>query len=154
MDLRGDGALVSVPDGATILDACDRAGRYVPRLCTYPGIGCSCELGVACGLCAVEVGSNGSKAEPVLALACSTPARPTMHVTTSGPGLHSDRLLRLAAVLQYHPHVCLSCPHRDGCTRAECTFGYPEEARCCAEFGKCEFGKLVAYVDPGLEVRR
>lgn len=153
MQVRVDGIPVSVPDGASILDACDLAGRYVPRLCVYPGVGCSYELGVSCGLCVVEE-SRGPKAEPVFVNACSTPARAAMSITTTGPNLHGQRLRRLAAILEHHPHVCLSCPQRDGCSRQECTFGYPEEARCCAEFGKCELGKLAAYVDPGVEIRR
>ena len=59
MDLRVDGLAVSVPEGATVLEACDAAGRYVPRLCSYPGLGCGGELGVSCGLCVVLVGGGG-----------------------------------------------------------------------------------------------
>ncbi len=154
MEVRIDGIRVSVPEGCTILQACDQAGRYVPRLCSYPGLGCSCELGVWCGLCAVEIEGSGHLADPVPVLACSTPAKPGMVVITSGPALHSVRLHRLAAILDHHPHICLSCPDRDGCSRQECTYGVPEEARCCAEFGRCELGKLVAYIDPGLQLRR
>lgn len=154
MQLRIDGLPVSVPDGATILEACDQAGRYVPRLCSYPGLGCACELGLSCGLCAVLVDINGHGDDQESVLACSTSARPGMSVTTSGPELYAVRLRRLAAVLSHHPHICLSCPDRDGCTREECTYGNPVEARCCNEFGRCEFGKLVGYVDAGLELRR
>jgi ferredoxin len=44
----------------------------------------------------------------------------------------------------------LSCPDRHGCSRDECTYGNPPEARCCSEFGRCELGRLVEYVDPEL----
>jgi NADH dehydrogenase/NADH:ubiquinone oxidoreductase subunit G len=152
VEVQIDGVRLDVAEGATILEACDAAGRYVPRLCYFPGAGCACELGVSCGLCAVEVEGRRGVSEP--ALACLTPAKAGMRVTTSGPTLRAERLRRLAAILERHPHICLSCPHRDGCTRLECTFGHPEEARCCAEFGRCELGKLVAHVDPALEVRR
>jgi predicted molibdopterin-dependent oxidoreductase YjgC len=147
VEVRIDGIPVTVRDGASILDACDAAGRYVPRLCSYPGLGSACEMGVSCGVCAVEVLDL-----PVQA--CCTLARPGMSVTTLGPEIRAERLRRLAAVLNTHPHICLSCPDRDGCTRQECTYGVPEEARCCDEFGRCEFGKLVTYLDPGLQLRR
>ena len=163
MELRVDGATVSVPDGATVLAACDAAGRYVPRLCSYPGLGSPCELGVSCGLCVVRLDDaenrgpdRGSGPHPGSAtvLACSSPARPGLEVTTQSPELRAARLARLAAVLSRHPHICLSCPDRDGCTREECTFGIPKEARCCSEFGRCELGKVVAHADPGVELPR
>lgn len=154
MELRVDGILVKVPDGTTILDACDRAGRYVPRLCFHPGIGCASELGVSCGVCVVEIEDAGRRGDLRTALACSAPAERGMSVTTYGPDLHTERLRRLAAIIEQHPHICLSCPQRDGCSREECTFGHLVEARCCTEFGRCELGKLVAYVDPALELKR
>jgi NADH dehydrogenase/NADH:ubiquinone oxidoreductase subunit G len=153
VELLVDGLCVIVPDGATVLEACDLAGHYVPRLCSYPGLGCSCDLGVSCGLCAVVVG-GGSDAGAARSLACTTPARPGMRVTTEGPELHAERLARLSAVLDRHPHICLTCPDRDGCTRLECTSGIPVEARCCDEFGRCEIGKLIAYGDAGVELPR
>lgn len=87
-------------------------------------------------------------------LACCTAAQPGMEVATDDPALRSERLERLAELLSRHPHVCLSCPDRDGCTRQECTFGIAVEARCCDEFGRCEFGRLVAFVDAGGELPR
>ncbi len=160
MKLRVDGLAVHASEGATVLEACDRAGRYVPRLCSYPGLGCPCscergpesggfaepdEVAAACGLCAVRIDSGG-EGEAVV-LACCTTALPGMEVVTDDPALESERLERLAEILARHPHICLSCPDRDGCTREECTFGIPVEARCCDEFGRCELGRLVAYVD-------
>ena len=153
MKVRIDGVSVIVPEGATLLQACDQAGRYVPRLCSYPGLGCADELGVSCGLCTVHIDNHG-RDDQALVLACATAARPDMSVSTSGPALYAERLRRLADILNQHPHICLSCPDRDGCTREECTFGNPVEARCCREFGRCELGKLVAHVDAGLELKR
>ena len=166
MELRVDGLAVSVSDGTTVLEACDRAGRCVPRLCSYPGLGCTCGCGrapeggghdkgeqtaAACGLCAVRI--HGGDGEATV-LACCTAPRPGMEVVTDDAALRSQRLERLTELLTLHPHICLSCPDRDGCTRQECTFGIVVEARCCDEFGRCEFGRLVAYVDPGEDVPR
>ena len=74
--MRIDGQVVTAEPGATILEACDAAGLYVPRLCHYPGLGCAAcatprttaatsgepagsgkpARAVECGLCAVEAG--------------------------------------------------------------------------------------------------
>lgn len=171
MELRVDGLAVCVHEGATVLDACDRAGRYVPRLCSYPELGCPCGSGrapeaggdyereettEACGLCAVRLdgGGQGGGDGAVTVLACCTAAEPGMEIVTDDTVSRNERLERLAGLLARHPHICLSCPDRDGCTREECTFGIAVEARCCGEFGRCEFGKLVAYVDLGEELPR
>ena len=40
LDVRVDGETVTVDEEATVLEACDAAGHYVPRLCHYPGLAC------------------------------------------------------------------------------------------------------------------
>ena len=144
-------AAVTVPAGTTLLEACDAAGSYVPRLCWYPGLRCpACAdgAGAECGLCAVRLGDDS------VALACCTAALEGSRVVTDDPELRALRLERLAAILVRHPHICLSCPDREGCSRNECTYGHPPEARCCERFGSCELGRLVEYVDAGLALRR
>lgn len=152
-----DGVAVTVGAEATVLEACDSAGRYVPRLCHYPGLadgtGGEDTLGepvpsTRCGLCVVRLG-DGS-----MSLACSTRVIPGMEVTTDDPGLQALRRERLALILAGHPHICLSCPDRDGCARDECSYGNPPESRCCDEFGRCELGRLVDWLDPGLVIPR
>lgn len=144
LELRVDGVAVTVPAGTALLEVCDRAGRYVPRLCYYPGLDCCSRAGMGgleCGLCAVRLRDGG------VVLACVTPAAPGTEVITDDPEIHALRLERLANILTRHPHVCLACPDRDGCYRDECTYGHPPEARCCDELGRCELGKLVSFVD-------
>jgi len=142
---------VTVTTGTALLDVCDRAGRYVPRLCYYPGLDCCARAGVGgveCGLCAVRLQDG------CVALACVTPAAPGTDVITDDPELRALRLARLSSILARHPHVCLTCPDRDGCYRDQCTYGYPPEARCCDELGRCELGSLVAFVDPDRTLAR
>jgi ferredoxin len=145
VSVRVDGATITVEAGSSILAACDAAGRYVPRLCFLPGVEGGprrdCD-GTGCGLCVVRM-NDGSTA-----LACCTVAIAGAGVTTDHPELRALRSERLAAILTRHPHICLSCPDRDGCARDECLHGNPPEARCCDEFGRCELGRLVAFVDP------
>lgn len=159
VEIYVDGRPIRAEEGTTLLEVCDAAGIYVPRLCAYPGLGCCAGSDVGgeeCGLCVVRtaVGDDGGVPGPATAtaLACRTPVRPGMHVVTLDEGLAQQRLDRLAAIMAGHPQVCLTCPHREGCARDSCTFGYPVEARCCQEFGHCEIGRLCAYLDPAGEV--
>ena len=155
VEIRIDGQAWAAAPGATILEVCDQAGRYVPRLCYYPGLGCAgCAApgdpaaATECGLCAVELGGDS------VVLACSTPATAGVEVSTDTPRLWARRLEGLAAILARHPHVCLSCPDAEGCSRDQCTYGNPPEARCCGEFGRCELSRLTAWIDPGLQLPR
>ncbi len=104
--------------------------------------------GVPCGLCAVRV------ADGTIALACSIAVTAEVSVATDEPELRMLRAERLAVILARHPHVCLSCPERDGCNRDQCVHGHPMEARCCDELGRCELGKVVAFVDPQVLIPR
>ncbi len=127
---------IEVPSGSSILDACDRAGVYVPRLCAYPGLE---PLG-DCGLCFVKVDGVAARR------ACSVTVAQGMHIDTRDEEALGFRAGSMKAILGDHPHVCLVCPERDGCSRDECTYGEPPEARCCDEFGRCEIAKVASYV--------
>jgi predicted molibdopterin-dependent oxidoreductase YjgC len=130
-----DGLEVEVAAGSSILDACDRAGVYVPRLCAHPGL----EALGDCGLCFVKV-------EDAARRACSVVVRSGMRVDTHDEEVLGFRTGSMKAILGDHPHVCLACPLRDGCGRDECTYGEPPEARCCDEFGRCEIAKVAEHV--------
>lgn len=151
LDVYVDGVRVSLRTGVSLLEACDAAGRYVPRLCFHPAVGpdrypdgCRAE----CGLCLVRVDDG-----PTI-LACCTEAYDGVAVSTDDPELRRLRAERLGALLARHPHVCLSCPDREGCSRDQCVHGNPPEARCCDELGRCEVGRIVASVDPQVRIPR
>ncbi|MHB1343228.1 MAG: 2Fe-2S iron-sulfur cluster-binding protein [Thermoleophilia bacterium] len=131
-----DGAGATVPAGSSIMDACDLAGVYVPRLCAYPGLQ---PLG-DCGLCFVKVDGGAARR------ACSVTVAPGMVVDTRDDEARGFRLGSMKTILGDHPHVCLSCPQRDGCDRIECLYGEPVAARCCGAFGHCEIGAVAAFV--------
>jgi ferredoxin len=137
-----DGTSVVAPAGATIMAACDLAGVYVPRLCAYPGL----SQGGDCGLCFVRVEGGGSAEGGEARRACSVKAVDGMVVSTTDPQALTFRRNSMADILGDHPHVCLTCPLRDGCDRNECMYGNPPQVRCCGEFGRCEIAKVAAYV--------
>ena len=77
-----DGREVTIPEGATILNACKAAGTDVPTLCyleTLTPVN-------ACRLCVVEV--EGAR---VLAPACSRRVEPGMKVHTNSPRVRTSR---------------------------------------------------------------
>ncbi|GAB2911583.1 2Fe-2S iron-sulfur cluster-binding protein [Nonomuraea fastidiosa] len=73
IDVEIDGETVRVPEGSTILDACQAAGKDVPTLC----YGDTLTPKNACRVCVVEV--EGAR---TLAPACSRKAEPGMKVGT------------------------------------------------------------------------
>jgi len=72
--------------------------------------------------------------------------RSRMVVVTNSDRLRSTRQDRLMPYVAEHPHACLTCAQREGCTREPCSSNVPVEERCCPLLGRCEFEKVVAYV--------
>ena len=158
-----DGLTIEVPANATILDATARAEVYVPTLCFHPdlagmpwpqsvesvhqgrvtrygppGVG-----GPGCGLCVVEVEGRAD-----LATACHARVAPGMVVQTGTERVRAERQAAFSAILASHPHACLSCPERKGCTRETCPTSVPPAERCCALLGRCAIEELHDYLAP------
>ncbi len=86
VELEIDGAPVSVPEGATILDACEAAGIATPTLC----YGETLRPANVCRVCVVEL--EGARA---LAPACSRLVEPGMKVRTDSERVRQSRKLVL-----------------------------------------------------------
>ena len=148
LQLTIDGKKIEAPAGVSLLNAATAAGVYIPTLCAHPDLPPRCRAGDCqdgksggCTLCVVEVvGESG------LRNACSLTVRAGMAVTTNSATIQRERQTHLARILGNHPHVCLTCPQRDGCSRTSCSFGNPVEARCCSIFGNCELRKISDYI--------
>ncbi|MCL2346179.1 MAG: FAD-dependent oxidoreductase [Desulfobulbus sp.] len=147
VQLTIDGKTVEAPEGSSILNAATAAGLYIPALCAHPDLppaqqrGCGDQGDGGCNLCLVEVeGTVG------LVKACSLPVRAGMTVRSDSPAVNKARQDNLAKILGPHPHVCLTCPLREGCSRSQCSFGNPPETRCCSIFSSCELRKVADYI--------
>jgi NADP-reducing hydrogenase subunit HndD len=81
-----DGQEVTVPQGSTILQACQALGVEVPTLCWWPTL----EPKGACRLCVVEV--EGSR---TLVPACARTLEPGMKVHTQSPRVRTSRRMVL-----------------------------------------------------------
>ena len=96
-----DGAAVTVPEGATVLDAVRAAGVSIPHLCKdpdQPAIG-------ACRSCLVDI--EGARPYPA---SCYTPAREGMVVRTDSEGVERVRrgVLALTLGMGARPHATIA----------------------------------------------
>jgi ferredoxin len=135
--LKIDGQDVTARHGMTVLEAAGKADIYIPKLCNHPDLA---PFG-ACRLCITKI--EGMKGLPC---ACTTPVTNDMVVTTNDDQLSELRKEILSLLLEEHPHACLSCAQKEGCTREPCSTNVPVDERCCPKFGSCELQKVVEYV--------
>ena len=142
VSLTIDGRQVSAPAGASLLSAAHSAGIYIPALCAHPDLpSCAGDDGAGCKVCLIEIeGQPGSRTS------CSVPVTADVKVWTNSPALLLQRQAILAKILGDHPHVCLTCPQREGCSRTQCSYGNPVEQRCCDIFNSCELRKVSDYI--------
>jgi len=155
-----DGRRIEASPQMTLLQAARAAGIYLPSLCSHPslpvdslpasdrvyrGLESICpdlpEPVSGCGLCVVEVDGE-SDCLP----ACKTPVRPGMSVQAGTAQVRLLRQQNLSRILATHPHACLTCAQRHGCSRTQCSSNVPESERCCDQLGHCELEKVAAYV--------
>lgn len=128
---------VAAARGMTVMEAAREAGVYIPALCNHPELH---PFG-ACRLCIVKI--RDMKGLPT---ACTTPVSLGMVVETDNDELSKLRKEVLSLILEDHPHACLNCAQREGCTREPCSTNVPADERCCSKFGNCELQKVVEYV--------
>ncbi len=101
-----DGQGVSVPKGATVLDAIRRVGLYVPTLCHDPEL----KPYGACRLCIVHI--EGLRGLPT---SCTTPAQEGMVVQTETEEIRKVRKTIMELAIANHPSDCLVCEKNQEC---------------------------------------
>jgi len=158
-----DNKEVEVEKGKTVLQAAQSAGIYIPALCAHPdlppapGLKASSVIYLGgkayhssgpgmefqgCRLCLVEV--EGMKELPT---SCNLPAAEGMAVHTNTPRVQELRRENLKAILLKHPHACLTCKQREGCSPFEsCPNSIPIKERCCSKLGYCELQAVVEFI--------
>jgi formate dehydrogenase beta subunit len=152
-----------VEEGTTILEAARKIDIYIPTICYHPDLPTpnkaksmeavyrSDERVVGdpsekefegCRLCLVQV--EGQKD---LILSCCTPVSDGMKVYTETEQVREARKVELMRILAKHPHACLICAQKEGCTTEPCSTNVPVEERCCPQFGNCELERVAKYVE-------
>ncbi len=135
-----DGKEVEVESGATVLEAAQKAGVYIPTLCYHPDL----QPFGGCRLCIVEIENMRG-----LPTACTTPAAEGMKVTTGTAQLNELRRSFLQLILTEHPHACLTCERRERCGPNDiCLRNVAVDERCvtCPKNQHCELQNLVDYI--------
>ena len=134
---------VEVEKGATVLEAAQAAGIYIPTLCYHPDL---LPYG-ACRLCIVEI--ENMRGFPT---SCTTPAADGMVVKTDTEQLGILRRDYLQLILTEHPNACLTCDRREHCGPNDiCLRNVSVTERCvtCPNNGQCELQKLADYIGVG-----
>lgn len=151
----------TVPDSFSVRRTATKNGIYVPGLCSHPELNPFKPFSWSekiwhgeseiehdssdaefphCNLCMVSIDGG----EPVRA--CSTQVTEGMQIRTAGEDIILARKKALREILAFHPHVCLTCPQREGCDRVQCSMDVPVQERCCELLGRCEIGLVSDFV--------
>ncbi len=157
-----DGRQIEAAEGQTVLQAALADDIYIPHLCHHPDLppfnavppAEACFRGKeefrsdsadsaweGCGLCFVR---DETTEEDIRS--CATPAREGMKILITSPQLEALRRQNLSFILAAHPHACLTCAQREGCSLTQCSSNVPEDERCCPRFDACELRKVAEYV--------
>ncbi len=111
-----DGIVVDVPNGSNVLQACEAAGKEIPRFCYHD------RLSVAgnCRMCLVEI----EKAPPKPISSCSWPVADGMVVHTDSVMVRNARRAVMEFLLINHPLDCPICDQGGECDLQDQAMGY------------------------------
>ena len=110
-----DGIQVTVPKGATVLEAAEQAGIFIPTFCHDPEL----SRPGACRICVVEI--PGARNLPA---SCVTEATEGMVVYTASEAVIEARKTNLELLLANHPEDCLTCHKNGECKLQEYAYIY------------------------------
>ena len=120
LNVTVNGIAVSVPKGATILEAARKAGVEIPTLCYMKEKN---EIG-ACRICVVEAtGARG------LVTACVYPVTDGMVINTNTPKVREARKTTLELILSTHDKNCLSCSRSTNCELQKLCYEYGVDSK-------------------------
>jgi formate dehydrogenase beta subunit len=143
IELTIDGVNVEVEKGATVLEAAQSAGIYIPTLCYHPDL---LPYG-GCRLCIVEI--ENMRGFPS---SCTTPATAGMVVRTNTDQIKKLRQDFIGLILTEHPSACLTCERRERCSPYDiCLRNVAVTERCvvCPNNKQCDLQNLVDYIGIG-----
>lgn len=99
-----DGVEVEASNGQTVIEACDAAGVYIPRLCFHPDL----EPSGTCRVCTCKINGRDSAA-------CVTPAAAGMAIQNDTPLLTADRRAIIEMLFVEGNHPCPYCVASGDC---------------------------------------
>ncbi len=114
-----DGKEIEVAQGATVMDAAQLAGIYIPHFCYHKKL----SIAANCRMCLVEV-EKAPKPLP----ACATPVTDGMKVLTHSPKAVTAQKGVMEFLLINHPLDCPICDQGGECQLQDLAVGYGESA--------------------------
>jgi NADPH-dependent glutamate synthase beta subunit-like oxidoreductase len=161
-----DGRSIEADSGRTIIAVARENGIYIPSICHHPDLPPFENLPLAdrvfrggtaydnepldpddlaglegCGLCMVE-----AKGQDQPVKACRTLVTGGMSIRTDSEQLRHLRQQNLIPIMARHPHACVTCAQREGCSLEDCSSNTAKEDRCCPKFHNCELRKVAEFV--------
>jgi len=114
--LKVDGVEIEVPQGVTVLQACELAGKEIPRFCYHE------RLAIAgnCRMCLVEVKPGPPKPQA----SCALPAADNQEIFTQTPMVKKAREGVMEFLLINHPLDCPICDQGGECDLQDQSLAY------------------------------
>ena len=100
-NVKVDGVELEVPDGLTVLQACEMAGAEIPRFCYHERL----SIAGNCRMCLVEV----KPGPPKPAASCALPVGDGMEIFTDSEMVRKARHGVMEFLLINHPLDCPIC---------------------------------------------
>ena len=111
-----DGAEIEVPQGATVLQACELAGKEIPRFCYHERL----SIAGNCRMCLVEVAPGPPKPQA----SCALPAADGQAIRTDTPMVKKAREGVMEFLLINHPLDCPICDQGGECDLQDQAMAY------------------------------
>lgn len=111
-----DGVELEVPQGATVLQACELAGKEIPRFCYHERL----SIAGNCRMCLVEVAPGPPKPQA----SCALPASEGQVIKTDSPMVKKAREGVMEFLLINHPLDCPICDQGGECDLQDQSVAY------------------------------
>src|SRR5688572_9318862 len=111
-----DGVEIEVPQGATVLQACELAGKEIPRFCYHERL----SIAGNCRMCLVEVAPGPPKPQA----SCALPAADGQTIKTDTPMVKKAREGVMEFLLINHPLDCPICDQGGECDLQDQAIAY------------------------------
>ncbi len=111
-----DGEAIEVPDGATVLQACELAGKEIPRFCYHERL----SIAGNCRMCLVEVKPGPPKPQA----SCALPATEGQEIRTDSQMVKLAREGVMEFLLINHPLDCPICDQGGECDLQDQSVAY------------------------------
>ncbi|MEA3036044.1 MAG: NADH-quinone oxidoreductase subunit [Sphingomonadales bacterium] len=114
--VKVDGVEIEVPQGATVLQACELAGKEIPRFCYHERL----SIAGNCRMCLVDVKPGPPKPQA----SCALPAADGQEISTMSPQVKKAREGVMEFLLINHPLDCPICDQGGECDLQDQAMAY------------------------------